>query len=212
MGNTLAAMGQSGKQQVIGILGEIGSGKSTVAAEFGKLGCAVIDADRIAHKLLGQSEVREKVVAAFGEEILDEGGDISRGKLGEMVFSDAGKLKRLTDILHPLVLERVEGLIEGYKSDSRVRGIVLDMPLLLEIGWEKRCERLIFVDCDEKKRAKRAKKMGVFGKNQLKVRENFQISLDKKRTIADNTVVNNSGFSELSRQVAEIFSSIVDNG
>ncbi len=212
MGYRLSAMGESGKRPVIGILGGLGSGKSTVAAEFGKLGCAVIDADRIAHELLERSDIKEKVVECFGGGITAGNGAIDRRKLGEVVFADSGQLKRLTEILHPAVLERVEGLIEGYKRDSLVRGIVLDMPLLLEIGWEKRCERLIFVDCDEKKRAKRAKKMGVFGENQLKVRENFQISLDKKRTIADNTVVNNSGFSELSRQVAEIFSSIVDNG
>jgi len=193
-------------------LGGMCSGKSMVAAEFGKLGCAVIDADEIAHELLGERDVREKVVAAFGEGILDEAGEISRDRLADAVFSDAEKLMRLVVLLHPPVLERVEGLIEGYKSDSRVRGIVLDMPLLLEIGWEKRCDRLIFVDCDEEKRRERARKMGLSGKNQLKVRENFQISLDKKRLVADNTLDNNSGFSELSKQVAEIFSNIVNNG
>jgi dephospho-CoA kinase len=85
---------------------------------------------------------------------------------------------------------------------------VLDMPLLVEVGWDKRCDRLIFVDCDRKKRLKRAKKMGLFDENQLKVRENFQISLDKKVSIADNIIDNNSGFSALARQVADIFSYI----
>lgn len=212
MANTLSAMVESGKKPIIGILGGMCSGKSTVAAEFGKLGCAVIDADEIAHELLGERDVRRKVVAAFGEGILNEAGEISRGKLADAVFSDSEKLMLLVVLLHPPVLERVEGLIEGYKRDSRVRGIVLDMPLLLEIGWEKRCDRLIFVDCDEEKRRERAEKMGLSGENELKVRENFQISLDKKRLVADNTLDNNSGFSELSKQVAEIFSNIVDNG
>ncbi len=193
-------------------MGGMCSGKSTVAAEFGKLGCAVIDADEIAHELLGERDVREKVVAAFGEGILDEAGEISRDRLAGIVFSDAGKLMRLVVLLHPPVLERVEGLIAGYQRDGWVDAIVLDMPLLLEIGWEKRCGRLIFVDCNEQKRRERAEKMGLSGENELKVRENFQISLDKKRLVADNTVDNNSGFSELSKQVAEIFSNIVDNG
>ena len=205
-------MGKSGKKPVIGILGGMCSGKSTVAAEFGKLGCAVIDADGIAHELLGERDVRGKVVAAFGEGILNEVGEISRDKLADAVFSDTEKLMLLVVLLHPPVLERVEGLIADYQRDGLVDAIVLDMPLLLEIGWEKRCDRLIFVDCNEQKRRERTEKMGVSGENELKVRENFQISLDKKRLVADNTVDNNSGFSELSKQVAEIFSNIVDNG
>jgi dephospho-CoA kinase len=84
------------------------------------------------------------------------------------------------------------------------------MPLLLEVGWEKRCDRLIFVECDPQIRAERAKKMGIFDENQLKVRENSQISLDKKVGVADNIIENNSGFSALVRQVANIFSSVLD--
>jgi dephospho-CoA kinase len=83
------------------------------------------------------------------------------------------------------------------------------MPLLAEVGWEKRCDRLIFVKCKQKIRAKRAKKMGILDKGELKNRENFQISLDKKEGIADNTIDNNSGFSALARQVTDIFSGIM---
>jgi len=114
LANTLAALGESGKKPIIGILGGMCSGKSTVAAEFGKLGCAVIDADRIAHELLGESDIRRKVVAAFGKEILNEAGQISRAKLADAVFSDTEKLMLLTVLLHPPVLERVEGLIADY--------------------------------------------------------------------------------------------------
>jgi dephospho-CoA kinase len=84
------------------------------------------------------------------------------------------------------------------------------MPLLVEIGWAARCNKLIFVDCKEKIRAERAKKMG-FDENQLKIRENFQISLDNKAALADNTVENNSDFSAMVRQVADIFSDIMNN-
>jgi len=81
---------------------------------------------------------------------------------------------------------------------------------LVEVGWARRCDRLIFVDCDEKIRAIRAQKKG-FNENQVKNREKFQISLDKKASIADNTVNNNSDFSALVRQIAEIFSYIMDD-
>jgi dephospho-CoA kinase len=110
------------------------------------------------------------------------------------------------------VLGRAEELIKRYNRQNEVKAIVLDMPLLVEVGWARRCDKLIFVDCKRQLRVDRAKKMGVFNENQLKIRENFQISLDNKVAIADNTVDNNSAFSALPRQVADIFSYIVDNG
>ncbi len=229
-------MGNIGKKPVIGILGGIGSGKSTVAAEFAKLGCKVIDADEIAHELLDGPTVKEKVVGLFGRTILDPAGKIDREKLAEVVFADARNQKSeirsqkseagsqksevgslssalclLSSVLHPLVLQRAEELIEQYNRQNQVKAIVLDMPLLVEVGWDKRCDRLIFIDCEQKLRLDRAKKMG-FDKNQVKIRENFQISLDNKANVADNTINNNSDFSELAKQVTDIFSYVVDNG
>ena len=199
------------KKAIIGIIGGIGCGKSTVAAEFGKLGCGVIDADSIAHELLKEMPVKEQIVGTFGRNILDGNGEIEREKLAKIVFSDRDKLSKLTSITHPFVLERCEELIEQYNQENYVKAIVLDMPLLIEVGWAKKCDRLVFVDCKLPKRAQRAKKIGIFSKNELKIRENFQISLDKKAKLADNAVNNNSDFSALVRQVVEIFASVVDN-
>lgn len=204
--------GRWSKKPIIGILGGIGSGKTAVANEFAKLGCKVIDADRIAHELLERKNVKEKVTSLAGEGILDSAGQIDRKKLADVVFADADKLSSLNKIIHPFVLKRAEQLINQYNRQNEVRAIVLDMPLLLEVGWAKRCDKLIFVDCKRQLRVKRAKKIGIFDENQLKIRENFQISLDKKVSIADNVIDNNSGFSALAKQVADIFSNIVDSG
>ena len=205
-------MSSAGKKPIIGILGGIGSGKSSAAGEFAKLGCGVIDADKIAHELLEEKNVEQEVVSVFGDSILNADGKIDRGKLAADVFCDGQKLSKLNSILHPGVLARSEELIERYNGDANVRAIVLDMPLMTEVGWDKRCERIVFVACSEQLRVERAKQLGVFGENELKNREKFQISLDTKIAIADNTIENNSGFSELVRQVTEIFSSIMDNG
>ena len=204
-------MDNPGKKPIIGILGGIGSGKSTVAAEFAKLGCKVIDADKIAHESLEKKTVKEKVLSLFGKGILNSTGKIDRKKLADIAFTDAEKLSSLNKIIHPLVLERAEELIKRYNRQNQVKAIVLDMPLLVEVGWAKRCDRLIFVDCKRQLRANRAKKMRTSHKNRLKIRENFQISLDSKASLADNTRDNNSGFSELTKQVADIFSYIEDN-
>jgi len=205
-------VGKSKKKPIIGILGGLGSGKSTVAAEFAKLGCAVIDADKIAHELLDRKTIKKAIVASFGQAVLDKEGKIDRKALADIVFADADKLSTLNRIIHPSVLRRAEQLIKRIKGQNRVKAIVLDMPLLVEVGWAERCDRLVFVDCKRKLRVERAKKLGFSGKNQHKIRENFQISLDKKVNTADNIINNNSGFSALARQVAEVFSYIMDNG
>jgi dephospho-CoA kinase len=205
-------VGNVGKKPIIGILGGVGSGKSTVAAEFAKLGCKVIDADKIAHELLDKKTVQDRIVALFGKNILDSSGKIDRKKLADVVFADADKLSSLNKIVHPFVLGRAEELIKRYNRQNQVKAIVLDMPLLVEVGWAERCDKLVFVDCRRQLRVNRARKLGIFGENQLKIRENFQISLDNKINITDNIIDNNSGFSGLAKQVADIFSYIVDNG
>ena len=73
-------MGNPDKKPIIGVLGGVGSGKSTVAAEFAKLGCAVIDADKIAHELLEREAVKEKIIASFGKAILDSAEKINHKK------------------------------------------------------------------------------------------------------------------------------------
>jgi dephospho-CoA kinase len=204
-------VGKIAEKPVIGILGGIGSGKSTIAAEFAKLGCKVIDADRIVHKLLDESLVIEKIAGLFGQAVLDSAGKINRKKLAEIVFADNQTLESLNRIIHPPVLQRTQQLIDKFESQNQVKAIVLDMPLLVEVGWHKKCDKLIFVNCEKNLRLERAKKMG-FDENQIKIRENFQISLDNKASLADNTIENNSDFSAIVRQVTEIFSYIVNNG
>jgi dephospho-CoA kinase len=208
----MASVDKRGKKPVIGILGGMYSGKSTVTAELAKLGCAVIDADSISNQLLEEKDVLKKIVHVFGKEILDNKGKIDRSALANRVFGDPAKLETLTGILHPLVMARVEQLITQYSSQPNVRAIALDMPLLVEVGWEKRCDHIIFVDCAPPVRLERAKNKGVFEADQLKIRENLQISLDKKKRIADNIVDNNSDLSGLSKQIANIFSTIMDKG
>ena len=198
------------KKPIIGIMGGIGSGKSTVAAEFEKLGAKVINADKIAHDLLEEKDTRDMVISLIGENIVDLQGNIDRKKIAEIVFKNSELLFKLNSIIHPGVLQKTEELIEQYNQDNQCKAIILDMPLLVEVGWDKRCDRLIFVDCDEKTRKNRLKSKFT-EKNHIKNRENFQISLDKKQSIADNTVNNNSDFSTLVRQIAEIFSYIMDD-
>jgi dephospho-CoA kinase len=201
-------VGNPTEKPLIGIIGGIASGKSTVAAEFAKLGCAVIDADAIVHELLREDAVRDEAVRIFGPGVLNACGEADRERLATIVFADARRLSALNGILHPRVLQRTTELIARYNGDSRIKAVVLDMPLLVEVGWADRCDRVVFVECDRKRRAERARRKGLLDDRDIEIRENSQISLDKKATLADIIVNNNSDFSALVRQINEIFSDI----
>ncbi|MHC4221166.1 MAG: dephospho-CoA kinase, partial [Planctomycetota bacterium] len=144
----------------------------------------------------------------FGDSVMNSAGQIDRAKLADIVFIGSDNLLSLNKIVHPYVLQRTEQLIEQYNEQAEIKAIVLDMPLLVEVGWAKRCDRLIFVDCSEQLRCKRAKKAKLFDKKQLKIRENFQISLDSKAKLADNAIDNSSDLSILTKQVTDIFSTL----
>lgn len=197
------------KSPIIGIVGGIGSGKSTVADAFAAQGCTVIDADRMAHSLLEREDVRAQLIDIIGAGILGPNGLIDRSILGQIVFKQPEAMKFLTDLLHPKILEQTECLIDKYRRSSQdLAAIVLDMPLLFETGWDKRCDYIIFVDCDESVRRARVEKCGKFDADQIKNRENLQISLDKKRENAHYGVNNNSDESDIAGQVALILASI----
>ena len=211
VGTQITQVGRSKKNPLIGIVGGIASGKSRVAAEFERLGCALIDADAIAHALLEEPAVRGAIVRRFGPGILGASGEIDRRKLAQRVFSEAQDLAALNGIIHPRVLQRIEELIAQYEHRDTARAVVLDMPLLIEVGWADRCDRIVFVDSRFERRAERARQKGLLTEGEIKIRENSQISLDSKLELADNTIDNNSDFSTLVRQVQDIFSDITKN-
>lgn len=196
------------KLPVIGILGGIGSGKSFISRLFADLGCAVIDADHLAHEVLMLPEVRDQVKQIFGAGVLNDDGTVNRRQLAEKVFQDSYLLNILNDLVHPRVIEKAEALIRFYQENQSCKAIVLDIPLLVEVGWENRCDFLVFVECSVENRLRRLATGRDIDENQLKKRENFQISLDKKAKIAHYRINNNSDESEVAEQVAQVFSSI----
>jgi dephospho-CoA kinase len=193
---------------VIGILGAIGSGKSQVASLFEALGCGVIYADRISHQVLEREDIRAKIADIWGPEVVGSGGAVDRKRLGEAVFDDPEKLKVLTSILHPEILRIIESKIRSFEENPDISAIVLDVPLLMEVGWHVRCDFLIYVETREDIRHQRLERCRNLDKNQQKKRENLQISLDKKKEVANFIIENNSDVSDLAKQVEKIYSAI----
>jgi dephospho-CoA kinase len=119
--------------KVIGLTGGIGSGKSTVSRFLAELGAMVIDVDKVWHEaLVADSELRQKIVAAFGNGILTPDRAIDRKKLGKVVFDNPEALARLNNIMHPWMYKTVKAQLGEYRRWG-VRVVVLELPLLVEV-------------------------------------------------------------------------------
>lgn len=196
------------KIPVIGIVGSMGSGKSTVARIFGKLGCAVIDADAIAHELLDTPEVKDIIAREYGDGVFGPDGRIDRKALARVVFGNPDKLARLNSIIHPRALERTEHVVAEVRRENLAKAIVIDAPLLMEAGWHVKCDIIVFVDADRELCIDRVHRRAGLSREQFEAREKSQISLDKKAGLAYYIVNNNSDLSALEGQVGSVFSRI----
>ena len=142
------------KKPTIGLTGGVGAGKTTAARQFQKLECAVINADELNHQVLTRPEIIEQLVRWWGDAVLASDGRVNREAVGCIVFDNTQELKKLTDLVHPLIGERVQEMIESFQDDPHAQAVVLDVPLLFEAGYQKWCDYVVFVAVDEKIRLK----------------------------------------------------------
>jgi len=148
---------------VIGLIGRIGAGKSTVAGLFAELGADVIDADALAHEVLAEPDVVRAIAARFGDAAVDGAGGVRRAVLAAAVFGEspahAEALGALEAIVHPRVRRHIRAGLDAAAaaeaSDGRRRVVVLDVPLLVQAGWGDLCDRLVTVGCDDTVRRRR---------------------------------------------------------
>ncbi len=188
---------------VIGITGSFGTGKTTVAKLFKKLGAKVIDADRISHSLLRPgTEVYRRVVRIFGKGVISKNKTIDRVKLGKVVFGNHRLLKRLTGIIHPLVVKRIKLSIE---NNYNARAIVIDAPLLLEAGLDSVLDFLVVVKAKRNNQIKRIEKKFGLKKLDILKRIKAQLPLEKKISLADFIIDNNGTIKKTVAQVKEIY-------
>ena len=201
---------------VIGLIGGIGSGKSSVANLMASSGAAVIDADAVGHELLGDAEIRAAIVDHFGDVVLerpdsDTGPNprIDRRALGKIVFADPAARLALEAILHPLMRARFIEDIESLVSRDSVGLVVLDAAILLEAGWDDLCDRVVFVDAPDSERLKRVKETRGWSEEMLVARERSQWPQNEKRTRADEVLQNDTSREQLSREVERLLSQLL---
>jgi len=194
---------------VIGIVGGVGAGKSTVAAQFAAMGCVVVDCDAIGHGLLADEGVRERLRGRWGQAVFGPEGSVDRRALAEKVFRRPEDLQELNRIMHPRIRDRIQEDIRRAWENPSVAAVVIDAAVLFEAGWDDLCSHVVFVRAPEEDRARRARASRGWDTETWRLRENSQFSLDKKARNCDYTVDNSSSASYLSEQVRRTFHRIV---
>jgi dephospho-coA kinase len=175
----------------IGITGSIACGKSTVSNYLKEKGYTIIDADKLGHIALTSDEVKEKLKKSFGYTIL-ENNEISREKLGKLVFGNNENLKVLNSIVHPYIRKIILQLQEKHRDE---RLVFLDIALLFEAGFEDLVEKIIVVHVDEKIQLARLMSRNALSKEQAMFRIESQMSSNDKSKLG-NYVINNSNTKE----------------
>jgi dephospho-CoA kinase len=137
---------------MIGLTGNIATGKSTVARMLSELGANVIDADRVAHEVMrAGTPVHAAIVAAFGSHIVGGDGEIDRGRLAAKVFSDPAALARLEEIVHPVVIEEVGSRVAAAEAEL----VVVEAIKLIEAGMAEGCDSLWVTTCSPREQVRR---------------------------------------------------------
>jgi len=190
---------------VLGLVGGIASGKSTVARLFAELGCTVVDADRIAHEVLETPEARKLVAARWGDALFDANGALDRKALAAVVFAQPAELAALEKIVHPEVRRRID--LELDRAAAAGANVLLDVPLLLEGKHSGRCTAIVFVDASLATRTRRAAERG-WDAAELARRESLQRDIDEKRALADHTIDNDGPLARTRREVERVWHAI----
>jgi dephospho-CoA kinase len=194
---------------IIGLTGGVASGKSLVAAEFERLGACVIDADVIAREVLcpGQAPF-DMLIDAFGEEILAPDKTVDRSVLAEIVFNDCAKLTTLNQITHPEIIHRILERIKEIRSEDPDVLIVLDAPLLIEVGLHEKVDRVVVVYVDEETLVERIVERDKLDPKDAVKRLACQMPLKEKIEYADHVIYNKATIEETLKQVADIFANL----
>jgi len=189
---------------LIGLTGNVATGKSQVARLLSELGAHVIDADALTHELEQKGKpVHAAILAAFGSGILRADGEIDRAQLGKLVFSDPDALRRLEAIVHPAVTAEVARQISNLKSRASdgQAVIVVEAIKLIEAGLHEQCDALWVVTCRPGLQLDRLMRTRGLSETDARLRIVAQPPQSEKAALADVLIENNGTLDELRAQV-----------
>lgn len=189
---------------IIGITGSIACGKSTVSNYLKSKGYIVIDADKIGHEALDDDYVKEKLILAFGNEILDD-NKINRQKLGELVFGNSSNLNVLNSIIHPEIRKKI---LQKIDKNNDKEFIFIDVALLFEAKFDDLVDKIIVVYVDKNTQLTRLMKRNSISKKEALSRIVSQMSPTEKAKLGDYMVNNNLDVINTYEQVDKVLSEL----
>lgn len=181
---------------VIGLLGGVASGKSTVASLLQDAGWLVLDADIMARDVVGEPSVAAALAERFGHDLFASDGSLDRALLARRAFGDSASTEALNDIVHPAVRRK---LLDDLQLAAG-RNVALDVPLLLGSPLAEQVRTWVFVETDEARRDTRSAARDWAPEERAR-REALQASLAEKRSAADHILENNGSIDDLGAQV-----------
>ena len=193
---------------IIGLTGGIGSGKSTVAKMFIERNIKVIDADIISREILSiYPKILISIKHEFGKTFIDSLGKLKRRELGDHVFNNEYRRKKLEDIMIPFIKKQIYSRVEQYNKEGE-KFCVIDAPTLIEHSINEDMDVNILVWVDKQTQIQRLKQRDSMEEGQIVHRINSQMSLDKKKLYVDFIIDNSKDLSSTSSQFIKIFGAI----
>lgn len=192
---------------VLAVTGNPGSGKSTVSAICRDMGATVLDADRLGHRMLRVgSPVFAHIVEVFGEDILNEEGDIDRNKLGQIVFQSPENLPRLNRIVHPPMLDALQAEIASYRASETQAPLLVDAALIYEWSIEDWFDLVVVVTAAPQTRRDRYRKKS--DDRTFTKREAAQLPESYKLERADVIIHNDTSLKQLRTELTDFVKSV----
>ena len=194
----------------VGLTGGIASGKSTVSRIFASFGAKVLDADEVAREvLLPGQPAWTRLRQAFGQEFFRPDGTVRRKQLRRLVFADAEKRSQLNAIVHPEVMKEIDRRYEILSSSVQNGVLLVDVPLLLEVGVANRFDKVVVVYVSERVQINRLQQRDGISEKEAKQALNAQMALSKKVEQADYLIDNSGTLEETRSQVEKVWEALI---
>ncbi|RKX27818.1 MAG: dephospho-CoA kinase [Candidatus Zixiibacteriota bacterium] len=192
---------------LIGVTGQIGSGKSTAAEILKSFGAVVVDADLIGRQVVdGTLSLRRKLAHEFGEDIIDSSGILNRKKLADRAFRDE-QSKRVLDVLvHPYLLEELDKQVRFLKKKYDV--VVIDAALLLDWELDLKVDFVLVIHASQNDRIRRLEARGI-SRSDAKARQKAQLPFRVYQSRADRVVLNNKNIASLKVKLSHLWKCLV---
>ncbi len=195
----------------VGLTGGIASGKSTVSEAFARLGAKVLDADEVAREVvLPGKPAWTKLRHTFGSEFFHPDGRLNRSKLRRLVFADPEQRSRLNAIVHPEVMREIDFRFEQLTSSAEHAVVLVDIPLLIEVGVAHRFDKVVVVYATENVQIKRLMQRDGLSREEARQALSVQIDLREKAKKADFVIDNSGTPGETQVQVEKVWQELLE--